>query len=180
MEIDRETGEVSIVRLVVIQDVGRAINPLAVHGQLMGGATQGIGWALYEEMSYDDNGQLLSGTFIDYAIPSADQTAQNIETILVEVPSDFGPFGIRGVGEPPIIPTAAAVANAIAHATGVRLSELPMTPPQVLAALFWSDTLRLMQVDRFQSKINSRMNNSPDPIVCDAALRASGTKRPLR
>ena len=139
VEVDRETGEVRIVRLVVIQDVGRAINPLAVHGQLMGGATQGVGWALYEKMSYDDNGQLLSGSFMDYAIPSATQTAHTIETILVEVPSDFGPFGIRGVGEPPIIPTAAAVANAIAHATGVRLSELPMTPPQVLAALIRSD-----------------------------------------
>jgi len=135
VEVDQETGEVRVVQLVVIQDVGRAINPLAVHGQLMGGATQGIGWALYEKMSYDDNGQLLSGSFMDYAVPAITQAAENIESLIVEVPSEFGVMGVRGVGEPPIIPTAAAIANAIAHATGTRLNTLPMTPPDVLAAL---------------------------------------------
>jgi CO/xanthine dehydrogenase Mo-binding subunit len=119
----------------VVQDVGRAINPLAVQGQMMGGATQGIGWALYEGMEYDAGGQLLTGSWLDYAVPDISQAPSVFETVLVEVPSESGPFGARGVGEAPVVPTAAAIANAIADATGVRLSELPMTPPRVLAAL---------------------------------------------
>jgi CO/xanthine dehydrogenase Mo-binding subunit len=135
VEVDRETGEVRVLKLVAAQDVGRAINPLAIEGQMMGGATQGLGWALYEKMVYDDEGQLITGTWMDYAVPDALQAAPEIETILVEVPSDHGPFGARGVGEPPVTPTAAAVANAIAHAAGVRLTDLPMTAPTVLRAL---------------------------------------------
>ncbi|MGH2524105.1 MAG: xanthine dehydrogenase family protein molybdopterin-binding subunit, partial [Anaerolineales bacterium] len=135
VEVDRETGEVRLHRLVVIQDVGRAINPLAIEGQMMGGAMQGVGWALYEKMDYDAQGQLLTGTWMDYAIPHFTQAAPLIETILVEVPSEHGPFGARGVGEAPVVPTAAAIANAIADAAGIRLADLPMTAPQVLAAL---------------------------------------------
>jgi CO/xanthine dehydrogenase Mo-binding subunit len=135
VEVDRETGLVQIHRVVVVQDVGRAINPLAVQGQMMGGATQGIGWALYEGMEYDAGGQLLTGSWLDYAVPDISQAPSVFETVLVEVPSESGPFGARGVGEAPVVPTAAAIANAIADATGVRLSELPMTPPRVLAAL---------------------------------------------
>lgn len=135
VSVDQETGEVKLHRLVVAQDVGRAINPLAVEGQMMGGSTQGVGWALYEKMDYDENGQLLSGSWMDYAVPDITQAAPIIETVIVEVPSDFGPFGARGVGEPPVVPTAAAIANAIADATGVRMTELPMTARVVLERL---------------------------------------------
>jgi CO/xanthine dehydrogenase Mo-binding subunit len=135
VEVDRETGIVGVHKLVVVQDVGRAINPLTIEGQMMGGATQGLGWALYERMVYDDYGQLLTASWLDYTVPQFEQGASKIETVLVEVPSEHGPFGARGVGEPPIIPTAGAVGNAIFDATGVRLTDLPMTPPRVLAAL---------------------------------------------
>ena len=101
----------------------------------MGGAVQGVGWALYESMAYDADGQLLTGTWMDYAVPHIQHTAPLIETMIVEIPSDNGPFGARGVGEPPVVPTAAAIANAIADATGVRLTDLPMTAPKVLKAL---------------------------------------------
>ena len=134
VEVDEETGEVNVVNLAVVQEVGRAINPMAVEGQMQGGATQGIGWALYEEMYYDDDGQLLSGSWMDYAMPDAIQAAP-IQTQMLEIPSISGPFGARGVGEPPVIPTVAAIANAVAHATGVRLTQTPMTAPRVLAAL---------------------------------------------
>ena len=134
VEVDEETGEVNLVNLAVVQDVGRAINPLAVEGQMQGGAVQGVGWALYEEMRYDDDGQLLSGSWMDYALPDAVQAAP-IHTQIVEVPSKSGPFGARGVGEPPVIPTVAAIANAVADATGVRLTQTPMTAPRVLEAL---------------------------------------------
>jgi CO/xanthine dehydrogenase Mo-binding subunit len=134
VEVDADTGEVKVHRLVVAQDVGRAINPLTIEGQMMGGAIQGWGWSLCEGMTYDSNGQLLNGTWLEYAMPNSTRTP-SVETIIVEVPSDKGPYGVRGVGEAPVIPTAGAIANAIAHATGLRLTDLPMTPPRVLAAL---------------------------------------------
>ncbi|MGB1286871.1 MAG: xanthine dehydrogenase family protein molybdopterin-binding subunit [Aggregatilineales bacterium] len=134
--VDEETGEVHVLNHVSVQDVGKALNPMTVEGQMMGGAVQGLGWALYEGMNYDENtGQLLSGTWMDYAVPDVMQSGTNFEAIIVEVPSDIGHLGIRGVGEPPVIPTAAAVANAIAHATGTRISDLPMNPPTVWRAL---------------------------------------------
>jgi len=133
--VDRETGEVRVERLVVVQDVGKAINPLIVQGQMMGGAVQGLGWALYEDMRYGAEGQPITASLVEYALPSIQQAPPVIETVLVEVASEHGPLGARGVGEPPIVPTAAAVANAIADATGVRLRDLPMTAPKVLAAL---------------------------------------------
>jgi CO/xanthine dehydrogenase Mo-binding subunit len=135
LSVDRETGEVIVHRLVVIQDVGKAINPLIVEGQMRGGALQGLGWALYEDMQYDTEGQPITGSLADYALPGIDQSPPLFETQIVEVASDHGPMGARGVGEPPIVPTAAAVANAIFDATGVRLRELPMTAPRVMAAL---------------------------------------------
>ncbi|MBC7809619.1 MAG: molybdopterin-dependent oxidoreductase, partial [Burkholderiales bacterium] len=135
VEVDQETGEVHVHRLVVVQDVGKAINPAAVHGQMLGGSTQGLGWALYEQLLYSADGQVLSGTWMDYAVPGMPQAAKRYETIIVEVPTPDGPFGARGVGEPSIIATAAAVGNAIMDATGVRPTDLPMTPPIVLAAL---------------------------------------------
>jgi len=135
VEVDEDTGEVRLLNLAVVQEVGRAINPLAIEGQMQGGAVQGLGWALYEEMRYDDDGQLLSGSWMDYTMPSAVQAAP-IHTQIIEVPSVSGPFGARGVGEPPVIPTVAAIANAVAHATGgARITETPMTAPRVLAAL---------------------------------------------
>ena len=130
--VDEETGHVRVPRLVLVQDVGRAINPSGIEGQMIGAAAQGLGWALYEQIVYDEHGQLLTGTLMEYNMPSADQVAEKVETVIVEVPSDHGPFGARGVGEPPVIATAAAVANAIADATGRRLNDLPMTPPRVL------------------------------------------------
>ena len=135
VDVDETTGEVRVLRLVVVQDVGRAINPLAIQGQMMGGAMQGLGWALYEALHYDESGQLLTGAWTEYSVPKFDQAAETVETIIVESPSDFGPFGARGVGEPPVIPTAAAVANAVADATGARLTDLPLSPPLVLAAV---------------------------------------------
>jgi CO/xanthine dehydrogenase Mo-binding subunit len=116
------------------QDVGRAINPAEVEGQIHGGVTQGIGWALVVGHAYDEDGQLLTSTLMDYALPHS-QDIPTIATLLVEVPSGLGPFGARGVGEPPVVPVAAAIANAIHDATSARLTHIPMTPERVLAAL---------------------------------------------
>src|SRR4051794_9962141 len=134
VRVDRETGAVEVVRHVLAQDVGRMLNPALVEGQLLGGTAQGIGWALYEELAHDDLGQLRTGSFVDYAIPSAGGVPP-IELQIVEGPAPDGPFGAKGIGEAPVIATAAAVANAIAAATAVRLRELPMTPGRVWAAL---------------------------------------------
>ncbi len=132
--VDPETGEVRVLDLVAIQDVGRALNPALVEEQVHGGVGQGIGWALHEAMRWSENGQPLNPSFLDYDLPKASQLPP-IAVELVEVPSPIGPFGAKGVGEPPVVPTAAAIANAIADAIGVHLSELPITPERVLAAL---------------------------------------------
>ncbi len=134
VHVDPETGEVTVLDYVAVQDVGHALNPPLVEGQILGGAVQGLGFALYEEIIHDENGQLLTGSFMDYALPRADQMP-HIETIMVEVPTVDGPFGARIVGEPPIIPGAATIGNAIKAATGARLTEAPMTPARVIAAL---------------------------------------------
>ena len=134
VRVDRETGEVRLLRHVVAQDVGRALNPALVEGQMRGGATQGIGWALFEELAHDEHGQLTTGSFMDYAIPVAEQVP-DIDTLIVEVPAPDGPFGAKGVGEAPVIAAAPAIANAVAAAVGVRLRQLPMTAPRVWAAL---------------------------------------------
>lgn len=140
VDVDRDTGQVQVRQLVIVQDVGRAINPLTIAGQMVGGAIQGQGWALYEKMIYDAQGQLLTASWIDYAVPQAMQAAPSVETVILEVPAERGPLGARGVGEPPVIPTAGAIANAVADATGARLADLPLTPPQVLAALSSAQT----------------------------------------
>ncbi|MGZ3624781.1 MAG: xanthine dehydrogenase family protein molybdopterin-binding subunit [Ktedonobacteraceae bacterium] len=132
--VDLETGEVRVLDYIAAQDVGRAINPAEVVGQIHGGVVQGIGWALLEGMIYDEQGQLLTSTLMDYALPHS-QDVPTITTLLVEVPSELGPFGAKGVGEPPVVPVAAAIANAIRDAVGVRMSELPMTPERVFAAM---------------------------------------------
>jgi CO/xanthine dehydrogenase Mo-binding subunit len=134
VRVDPETGEVELLRHVVAQDVGRALNPALVEGQMRGGTAQGIGWALFEELVHDEDGRLVTGSFLDYAIPVAERVPQ-IETIIVEVPAPDGPFGAKGIGEAPVVGAPAAVANAIAAATGVRLRRLPMTPPRVWRAL---------------------------------------------
>ncbi|MBV9858828.1 MAG: xanthine dehydrogenase family protein molybdopterin-binding subunit [Alphaproteobacteria bacterium] len=134
VEVDRETGFVKILRYAAIQDVGRAIHPSYVEGQIQGGVTQGVGWALNEEYIYDSNGRLENPGFLDYRVPVASDMPM-IDAVMVEVANPRAPFGARGVGEVPIVPPMAAVANAIADATGIRLRDLPMSPPRLLAAL---------------------------------------------
>ncbi len=134
VEVDRETGYVKILRYTAIQDAGRAIHPGYVEGQMQGGVAQGIGWALNEEYIYGEDGRLQNPGFLDYRIPVASDLPM-IDTVIVEVPNPNHPFGVRGAGEIPIIPPMAAVANAIEDAVGLRLSDLPMSPPKVLAAL---------------------------------------------
>lgn len=133
-EVDPETGKTSIVRYTVVQDAGKAIHPTYVEGQFQGGAAQGIGWALNEEYIYGDDGRLQNAVFLDYRIPVASDLPM-IDTVIVEVPNPGHPYGVRGVGETSICPPLAAIANAVSAAAGVRLHELPMSPPRILAAL---------------------------------------------
>src|SRR5580693_8948525 len=132
VEVDRETGHVKILRYTAVQDVGRAIHPSYVEGQIQGGVTQGVGWAINEEYIYDKNGCLENAGFLDYRIPVASDMPM-IDAVMVEVPNPRHPFGARGVGEVPIVPPMAAVANAIADAIGARMRDLPMSPPKVRA-----------------------------------------------
>jgi xanthine dehydrogenase molybdenum-binding subunit len=135
VEVDEETGKVQILRYTAIQDVGNAIHPSYVEGQIQGGAVQGIGWALNEEYIYDKEGHLVNSSLLDYRMPTALDLPM-IECVLVKVPNPNHPFGVRGVGEVPIVPPAAAIANAIYDATGVRMTELPMSPARLLEALW--------------------------------------------
>lgn len=134
VRVDPETGRVEPVRYVLVQDVGRAINPATVEEQLHGGGAQGVGWAVYEEIVHDESGTPITSSFMDYTVPKARQTPE-IDAVLVEVPSPIGPFGAKPVGEPPVIPGGAAVANAVAAATGARITELPLTPERVRRAM---------------------------------------------
>ena len=134
VEIDRETGQVKILRYTASQDVGRAIHPSYVEGQIQGGVVQGIGWALNEEFIYNKNGRLDNAGFLDYRMPVASDLP-SIDAVIVEIPNPDHPYGVKGVGEIPLVPPLAAIANAIADASGKRLYELPMSPPKVLKAL---------------------------------------------
>ncbi len=134
VEVDPETGRVTILRYTMAQDAGRAIHPSYVEGQYQGGAAQGIGWALNEEYIYGADGKLQNAGFLDYRMPVASDVPM-IDAIIVEVPNPRHPYGVRGVGETPIVPPMAAIANAIENATGIRFTELPMSPPKVLKAL---------------------------------------------
>jgi CO/xanthine dehydrogenase Mo-binding subunit len=125
VEVDEATGRVRVVDHVVVQDVGRALNPAEIEGQIRGAVAQGIGWALLERMAYDEQGHLLSATLMDYALPGVGAVPR-IEPILVEVPSEAGPFGAKGVGEPPVIGAGAAIANAVADATGRAITDFPI------------------------------------------------------
>ena len=134
LAVDRDTGIVTIGRYTAAQDVGTAIHPSYVEGQLQGGAVQGIGWALNEEYIYNAKGKLENPGFLDYRMPVASDLPM-IETILVEVPNPTHPYGVRGVGEVPIVPPTAAIGNAVARGTGVRMYDLPMSPPRLSEAL---------------------------------------------
>ncbi|MEO9254626.1 MAG: xanthine dehydrogenase family protein molybdopterin-binding subunit [Tepidiformaceae bacterium] len=134
VEVDPETGKVTVLRYTTIQDVGTAIHPAYVEGQMQGGAVQGIGWALNEEYYYDDDGKMANSSFLDYRMPTSLDVPM-IETIMVEVPNPLHPYGVRGVGEPPIVPPLAAIANAVYRATGVRQHQLPMSPRRLLETM---------------------------------------------
>ncbi|MBM4434988.1 MAG: xanthine dehydrogenase family protein molybdopterin-binding subunit, partial [Chloroflexi bacterium] len=134
VEVDEETGKVEIVRYTAVQDAGRAVYPPYVEGQIHGGVAQGVGWALNEEYVYDAEGRLRNRSLLDYRMPTA-LDLPKVETIVVEVPNPGHPYGVRGVGEVPIVPPPAAIAHAIHGAVGVWLGELPMSPARVHAAI---------------------------------------------
>ena len=134
VEVDPETGKVDILRYTAAQDVGKAVHPSYVEGQIQGGVAQGVGWALNEEYFYAEDGTMRNTGFLDYRMPTCLDLPM-IETILVEVANPGHPIGIRGVGEVPIVPPPAAIANAIYRATGVRMTELPMSPAKVAKAM---------------------------------------------
>ena len=134
VEVDPDTGKVTILRYTAVQDVGTAIHPSYVEGQIQGGVVQGIGWALNEEYVYDDQGVMTNASFLDYRMPTALDLPM-IEAVLVEVANPGHPYGVRGVGEVPIVPPPAALANAIYQAVGVRMTELPMSPGRLMAKL---------------------------------------------
>ncbi len=140
LSLDAETGKVTILRYTAAQDVGRAVNPPSVEGQIQGGVAQGIGWALHEAMDYDAAGRLRNPSLLDYRTPTA-LDLPRIETILVEVPAEDGPYGVRGVGEAPIVPPPAAIANALRRLTGARLTRCPMTSERL-----WGKDPRKLQV----------------------------------
>ena len=134
VEVDPDTGKVEILRYTAAQDAGRAIHPSYVEGQIQGGVVQGIGWALNEEYFMSDDGIMMNSSLLDYRMPTSLDLPM-IETLVVEVPNPLHPYGVRGVGEVPIVPPLAAIANAIFHATGVRMTELPMNPSSVASAI---------------------------------------------
>jgi CO/xanthine dehydrogenase Mo-binding subunit len=134
VEVDEETGEVRVLRVVAAHDIGRAINPKGVEGQIEGGVAQGLGFALMETLFADDGHTVLSNLH-DYKIPAAPDVPEAIESVLVEMPDPEGPYGAKGVAEPATIPVAAAIVNAIAAAVGVRIRDLPATPEKIVEGL---------------------------------------------
>jgi CO/xanthine dehydrogenase Mo-binding subunit len=134
VEVDPDTGKVQLLRVTVAQDAGKAIHPSYVEGQMQGGTVQGLGWALNEEYFYDDKGTLRNSGFLDYRMPTCLDLPM-IETCVVEEANPGHPLGVRGVGEVSIVPPVAAVANAIFHAVGVRMTETPMSPPKLMKAM---------------------------------------------
>ena len=133
VEVDRDTGRVTVLRYTTIQDAGKAVHPAYVEGQLQGGAVQGIGWALNEEYVYGEDGTLQNAGFLDYRVPVCSDVPM-IDAVIVEVPNPRHPYGVRGVGETPIVPPMAAMTNAVSAAVGTRMYSLPMSPPKVLKA----------------------------------------------
>jgi CO/xanthine dehydrogenase Mo-binding subunit len=133
VSVDIETGEVRVLKSVGAHDVGQCINPSAVEGQIHGGAQNGQGYALCEEMLYHE-GKLVTPSFSEYLMPTS-MDMPKVETILLESRSGLGPFGSKGIGEPAMTPVAPAIANAVADAIGVRVHEMPMTPERIIRAL---------------------------------------------
>ena len=138
VEVDPETGKVTVLRFTALQDAGKAIHPSYVEGQMQGGVVQGIGWALNEEYFMSDEGSMVNSSFLDYRMPTSLDLPM-IDTVIVEVANPGHPFGVRGVGEVPIVPPMAAVANAIHDALGTRMEHLPMSPGAILEALWEQD-----------------------------------------
>ncbi len=134
VEVDEETGEVTILKVVSAHDVGRVLNPQTLAGQVHGGLAQGIGFALYEEVKTHE-GRVLNPSFVDYKIPTAAELDFPVELAFVETADPAGPFGAKGIGEPGMVPTAPAIANAIWDAVGVRIRDLPITREKIVAAL---------------------------------------------
>ena len=134
VEVDPETGKVSVLRFTVVEDVGTAAHPSYVEGQMQGGSVQGIGWALSEEYCWNDAGAMLNPSFLDYRMPTSLDVPM-IDTVMVHVPNPYHPFGVRGVGEVSIVPPLAALANAVSHAVGARMTALPLSPTAVLQAI---------------------------------------------
>lgn len=134
VEVDPDTGKVQLLDFTIFQDVGKCVNPTQVENQMQGGAVQGIGWALSEEYVFDDQGLMRNASFLDYRMPTALDLPM-INTVILETPADDGAFGIRGVGEPPIIAPPAAIGNAVYNATSVRVTELPMSPERVFMTM---------------------------------------------
>ena len=141
VEVDPETGKVEILRYTTFLDAGRAAHPSYVEGQMQGGALQGTGWALNEEYFFTENGTMANSSFLDYRMPTTLDLPM-IDTVIIEVPNPRHPYGLRGVGEAPIVPPLGAIANAIYHAIGVRMNKLPMSPGAVLEALEAKNTQR--------------------------------------
>jgi CO/xanthine dehydrogenase Mo-binding subunit len=135
VEVDPDTGKVTILRYTALQDAGKAVHPSYVEGQIQGGVVQGIGWALNEEYFVNDQGQMMNSSFLDYRMPVSLDLPM-IDTVVVEVANPNHPFGVRGVGEVCIVPPMAAISNALYHAIGVRLNSLPMNPGAILEALW--------------------------------------------
>jgi xanthine dehydrogenase molybdenum-binding subunit len=134
VEVDTETGEVKILRMVAAHDVGKVLNPPGLKGQIYGALAQGVGYALYEELK-SDKGKIQNPDFRDYKIPRTHEMDFPIALEFIETDDSFGPFGAKGVAEPGLVPTAPAIANAIYNAIGVRIRDLPITPEKVLEAL---------------------------------------------
>ena len=133
VEVDTLTGKVRVVKLVAAHDVGKAVNPINIEGQIEGGCTMGLGYALTEEIKVNA-GKILTNNLATYLIPTALDVPE-VHSMIVEEPEETGPFGAKGVGEPSLIPTAAAIANAVYNAIGIRFTTLPITPEKVLAEL---------------------------------------------
>jgi xanthine dehydrogenase molybdenum-binding subunit len=134
VEVDTETGDVKILRIVAAHDVGKVLNPPGLKGQIYGALAQGVGYALYEELRSDE-GSIQNPDFRDYKIPRTQEMDFPIDLAFIETDDSFGPFGAKGVAEPGLVPTAPAIANAICNAIGVRIRDLPITPEKVLDAL---------------------------------------------
>lgn len=133
LEVDTETGDLTVLQCILACDVGKAINPSTVEGQMEGGMAQGIGWGIMEE-HFMENGKMKNHTYHDFLIPTA-LDLPKLETIIVEHPNELGPYGAKGIGEPPIVGIAPAIRNALFDATGVFVNSIPLTPVRVMAAL---------------------------------------------